>query len=205
MAVGQPSPSNHGGDARRMESAADRVLAVFVLYALEILRLHPESYGVLLAVYALGSLFGSFIARRASARFGAGSTMIGCMVAGAVTATTLGLTSSAMVAAAALMLDGAGGIIWNIVTISLRQEIIPDHLLGRVSSDFRFIGMGSLPIGALLGGVLASAYGLRFPFLLTGVCIAIMTVVAIPRLSNRKIEAARAEARADQANGEDPS
>lgn len=168
--------------------------AVFVLYALEILRLHPGSYGVLLAVYALGSLWGSFIARRASGRFGPGSTMIGCMVAGAVTATTLGLTSSAVVAAAALMLDGAGGIVWNIVTISLRQELIPDHLLGRVSSDFRFIGLGSLPIGALLGGVLASAFGLRFPFLLTGVCIAIMTVIALPRLSNRKIEAARAEA-----------
>lgn len=168
--------------------------AVLVLYALEILRLRPELYGVLLTAFAVGSFVGSFIARSASSRFGPGTTIIGCMIAGAITATTLGLTSSAIVAAAALMLDGVGGIVWNIVTISLRQALIPDHLLGRVSSDFRFIGMGSLPVGALLGGVLASAFGLRAPFLLTGVCIAIMVVVALPILNNRTIAAAVARA-----------
>jgi MFS family permease len=165
--------------------------AVFVLYALEILQLQPSVYGVLLAVYAIGSLGGSFIARKVSARFGPGPTLIACMVAGAITALTLGITSSAILAAAALMLDGVGGIVWNIVTISLRQEIIPDALLGRVSADFRFIGMGSLPVGALLGGILARAFGLRFPFLLTGVCIAGMTLAALPILNNHTIEAAR--------------
>lgn len=48
------------------------------------------------------------------------------------------------------------GIVWNVITVSLRQEIIPAHLLGRVNSVYRFFAWGMMPIGAALGGVLVA-------------------------------------------------
>ena len=45
-----------------------------------------------------------------------------------------------------------GGVLWNIVTVSYRQRHIPDALLGRVNSIYRFFGWGMMPLGALMGG-----------------------------------------------------
>ena len=42
------------------------------------------------------------------------------------------------------------------ITVSFRQAVIPDHLLGRVNSVYRFFGWGAIPIGALLGGLMVS-------------------------------------------------
>jgi MFS family permease len=110
-------------------------MAVFVLYSLEILNLHPAGYGVLLTGYAAGALFGSFVARRISGKVGPGVALVGCIVLGIVSALALGFTSSAIVAGVMIALDGAAGTTWNILTISLRQAIIPDRLLGRSHPD----------------------------------------------------------------------
>ena len=51
------------------------------------------------------------------------------------------------------------GTLWNVITVSFRQSVIPDHLLGRVNSVYRFFGWGMMPIGAALGlgGIVAIA------------------------------------------------
>ena len=51
-------------------------------------------------------------------------------------------------------LEALFGILWNVITVSLRQSIIPEHLLGRVNSVYRFFAWGMMPIGAAIGGVL---------------------------------------------------
>jgi MFS family permease len=87
------------------------------------------------------------------------------------------------------------------VTVSLRQTIIPDRLLGRVNSVYRFFGWGMMPIGAFLGGLLADwvtavtdrPTGLRSPFIVAGVIQAGLSVYALGRLSTAKLEAARRE------------
>jgi MFS family permease len=56
-------------------------------------------------------------------------------------------------------------VLWNVVTVSLRQRITPDRLLGRMNASYRLVGWGTMPLGALLGGVLAEALGLRAAFL----------------------------------------
>ena len=48
------------------------------------------------------------------------------------------------------------GILWNVITVSLRQSVIPDRLLGRVNSVYRFFGWGMMPIGSLIGGGLVA-------------------------------------------------
>ncbi len=72
--------------------------------------------------------------------------------------------------------SGIFSVVWNIITVSLRQQIIPDHLLGRVNSVYRFLGWGSMPLGALAGGWLANAFGLRAPWLIGGAVVAVALV-----------------------------
>jgi hypothetical protein len=71
---------------------------------------------------------------------------------------------------------------WNVVTVSLRQRVVPAPLLGRVTSSYRVIGLGAMPVGALLGGVLGRAYGLHAPYLISGVVLLVATGCALPFL-----------------------
>jgi hypothetical protein len=93
------------------------------------------------------------------------------------------------------------GIVWNVITVSLRQSIIPSHLLGRVNSVYRFFAWGMIPIGAAIGGLTVVVvdgfasrdWALRATFL---VCAAIhvwLYVWGRAALTTERIEAARAE------------
>jgi hypothetical protein len=77
-----------------------------------------------------------------------------------------------------LVLLSVAGVVWNILTTSLRQSIVPDRLLGRVNSAHRFVAWGALPVGALLGGFLGRSFGLRLPFLAASVVLALMGLAA---------------------------
>jgi hypothetical protein len=93
-------------------------------------------------------------------------------------------------------------VLWNVITVSLRQTIIPDRLLGRVNSVYRFFGWGAIPIGALIGGALAAGldgpvsreWALRATLIVPGIAHAFVAIFALPRLTTAKMNAARAEA-----------
>ena len=87
-------------------------------------------------------------------------------------------------AVAALMLAGEGFVVtmWNVVTVSLRQRVVPAHLLGRVNSVYRMLGWGLMPLGALAGGFVAHAAGLRAPYLVASLLCALSLLAATPLL-----------------------
>ncbi|HVR76755.1 MAG TPA: hypothetical protein VMS99_00020 [Acidimicrobiia bacterium] len=93
-------------------------------------------------------------------------------------------------------------VLWNIITVSLRQSLIPDRMLGRANSVYRFLGWGMIPVGAFLGGVkvagaelvLGREWALRAPFIFAALVQAALFSYALPRLSSAKIDAAKARA-----------
>ena len=87
-----------------------------------------------------------------------------------------------VVACALFAINGYASTMWNVVTVSLRQQIVPGELFGRVNSVYRMIGWGLLPVGAITGGFVADAFGLRAPYLLGGITIAIAAVAVLPAL-----------------------
>jgi MFS family permease len=87
---------------------------------------------------------------------------------------------------------GLGGVERD--PLSLRQAIVPDRLMGRVVGVIRLIGFGSIPVGALLGGLVARALGLRAPFLLGAAVLVLAALAAAPVITTGAVEAARAEA-----------
>lgn len=91
-----------------------------------------------------------------------------------------------------LTLFGLVVVTFNVIMGSLRQQLIPDRLLGRVISAFRLFSYGSVPLGALFGGVIASRFGLPAPFLVVGVALPVMALLALPFVHRRTVEHALA-------------
>ncbi len=78
---------------------------------------------------------------------------------------------------------------WNVVTVSLRQRITPDHLLGRLNAAYRFFGWGAGPLGALAGGLIAEIFGIPAVFLLA-VIISLAMIWVRRSLTDPALEAA---------------
>jgi MFS family permease len=170
--------------------------AILVLWALEVLHLDARGYGFLALGFAVGSLLGSLSAERFTKFLGEGPAVYASIAMSVVAELVAFFTHNAFVAGASFALVGFGSLVWNVLTVSLRQEIIPPRMLGRVNSAYRFVGWGSMPIGALVGGVLAHTLGLRSPFLFAAVVLAVCGLLMARAVTSRTIAAARADAAA---------
>ena len=168
--------------------------SIFVLFALEELNLSEIGYGILMATFVVGSVIGSLSGPAISRRFGPGTTLLACVVLGALIAVVIAMSSSPIIVGAMFVIEGFVIVVWNVITVSMRQAIIPDRLLGRVNSVYRLFGWGSMPLGAVLGGFLGTVFGVRSPFVVTAVALTIMAAVAVPLVNNRTIADARAGA-----------
>jgi MFS family permease len=172
-------------------------LATVVLFAQDVLGLDADGFGLLVAAAAAGGLLGSLVAPWLSRTLGVGPTIWLCPIGSAVGLSVVGLTSSARLAAAMLALDACLAVVWNVVTVSLRQRIIPNRLLGRVNSVYRLLAWGTLPLGSLLGGALVALGGavagreaaLRGPFLVAAAVNLVLFPLVVGRLSTARIEA----------------
>lgn len=154
--------------------------AVLVLYALEVLHLSTVGYGLLLTLVALGGLVGTVLAPALLRRLGLRTMLAGVGLLQGVMLLGVGLTSSRVMAVVAMLLVGLSSMAWNVVTVSLRQRIVPARLLGRVTSSYRMIGLGAMPVGALAAGVLARTYGLHAPYLIGGVVLLAASAGSLP-------------------------
>ncbi len=150
-------------------------LTVLVLFSQEILGLGAAGFGILMTAEAAGGVLGGLLAPRIVARIGAGVSLKIALAIMPFYYLLIALTSNAYVVAIALFIGMLAALLWNVVTVSLRQREIPDELLGRVNSIYRFFGWGTMPIGALIGGGLVAMFepelgreaALRLPFLVS--------------------------------------
>jgi Na+/melibiose symporter-like transporter len=166
--------------------------AIMVLFAQERLGLGSVGFGLLLTGSAVGGVAGSVVAPRLSRRLGPVPVMTGGFIIAGFAAVGIGLTRDPWVAGGLLTLSGLVVITFNVIMGSLRQQLIPDRLLGRVISAFRLFSYGSVPLGALFGGVVASRFGLPAPFLVVGVALPIMALLALPFVNRHTVEHALA-------------
>lgn len=138
--------------------------AIFVLFAQDLLNLSDRWYGALIAIGAVGAVAGGLIAERLTRRFGTLSIIYGTVIVWTLCMFAEGFWPRLWVSAAATVAMAFGTTVWNTITVSLRQRIVPANLFGRVNSVYRWLVWGSISIGAALGGVVAHEFGLRAPF-----------------------------------------
>ena len=153
-------------------------MAVLVLFALEELGTTRTGYGLLFTAWAVGGLLGSLVATRVIARLGHARSLITAVMVGALSYTGMIFVTNPFVAGGLFLMEGVVVVIWNVITVSARQALVPAELFGRVNSVYRFVGWGVLPIGALLGGVVARAFGLRAPFVIAAVTLVVLVLWA---------------------------
>lgn len=103
-----------------------------------------------------------------------------------------GATTNPWTIGVAVFVGGVANATWNVITVSLRQRIIPLPLLGRVTSGFRLLAWGTGPLGAIVGGLAAEIVGLRPVFTAAGI-IAALLVVPVHRLTDRRLDRAERE------------
>ena len=135
-----------------------------------------------------------------SSKVGSGPSLLLALAAAPIGNIIVGLTSSWQVVWIVTAVEIFLAVLWNTITVSLRQSIIPTHLLGRVNSVYRFFAWGSIPIGLLVGGSLVSVAthyisresALRLPYPISVALGLIVLAFATPRLTTSKIEQSRA-------------
>ena len=166
------------------------VISIFVLFAQDILQVSDAGYGVLLATLGIGGLAGALTAPRIIPVIGPGSTIQAVVVLQAALILVFGLNSNPWVAGLLMAVFGFLIVGWNVVSVSLRQTLTPDELRGRVSSAARMVSWGTQPLGAVMGGVIAGAFGLRAPYFVAAAAWILMAFVTAPIVNNRTIREA---------------
>ena len=160
------------------------IAAVYLVFAVRVLDLRPGAIGLIFTLSSIGYLIGALLANRLSRRFGVGPTIV-IGAAGSISLLLLAVAPTSnpipfIIASQAI--SSIGVPIYNITQVSFRQAITPERMQGRMNSVMRFIVWGVLPLGALIGGALASWVGLRFAIWVgaIGMSLAVLPVLLSP-------------------------
>jgi MFS family permease len=167
------------------------IAVIYVLLARE-LHLSPGLIGLLSSTAAIGGLVGSLAAAAVSRRFGQGPVIWKSALVFAPTAFVIPFVhrdwTLALYAAGQIVMF-ASVVIYNIAQVSFRQGLCPPQLLGRMNATMRFLVWGTMPLGALAGGILGSAIGVRETLLVVaiGSCFAFVPVYLSPLRTMREL------------------
>jgi MFS family permease len=156
--------------------------AIFAKYVRDELGLGPRGFGLLLAATAIGSIVGGLVGARLARLIGPAVAIVFSYAMFAALEIIPAVLPQVWAVVIAGVLMATFGTVWNVITVSLRQRLIPQELFGRVNSVYRFIGTGTSAFGALIGGQIAFYFGLRATYLVSGVTLGIILVIGAPRL-----------------------
>ncbi|HLL67791.1 MAG TPA: MFS transporter [Micromonosporaceae bacterium] len=180
------------GEAATFNFANEIFLVGFFVWTARDLDLSPFLIGLMLSLGAVGAFVGAAAGARLSGRFGFGRTMLATMVVGngiplIVVFARGGGPGTIVLLASVFLIMGFGTALANVHNVTLRQSAVPDRLQGRVNASYRLISWGVIPLGAGLGGILASEFGNRTGMIIGAVGLAASTLwvafSAIPHLS----------------------
>jgi len=176
--------------------ASTAIVAVFVLFAQDVVQVSDVGYGLLLSCIGVGGIVGAILAGKVVAGIGSAGALRLSTCLGAPAAGIMAAIPHPAIVALAVFAFGFSISLWNVTHISLRQLLVPDQLRGRVAASNRLIAWGSQPIGAALGGLVAMLFGLRAPMLLAAILLAFATLVVFTKVTPLAIAAAQQRAEA---------
>ena len=152
--------------------------ATMVLFIIKELELAPQYFGVVLTIQGVGALLGAIVAPKASKRFGRSIMMTLGIFVSSLVLLLQGFAPDIYIFVALSTLGGFAISQWNILLMATYQTIIPNELFGRIHGTRRTLVWGMMPIGSLMGGVLAH-FSLRLPMYVGGVIATIIAFFSI--------------------------
>lgn len=174
-----------------MNMANTAYFAVFVLWVVgegSAVGLGPETYPLLLAVLAVGAVLGSVAVERIQRHVADVPLMLGCWGVNTGMLLLPVLFPSPVVIGAVMFVLGFTNTIGNILSLTLRQRLVPTGMLGRIGGASSTVGYGLMPLGALLGGLVGEAWGL--PAVFVGATVLALLGLSYPvlRVSQRLVD-----------------
>jgi MFS family permease len=165
-----------------MNAGNGLVAAVFVLFALEDLHLSGTAYGLLLTAGGIGGVLGATLAGAVAGRIPRTVLMVTTSAVASVCTLALGLTRGFVVVFVLQGVAACCGVLFSVVARSYRQSITPAEFAGRTTSVYRLLSLGAVPLGAIAGGVLATADGPGTAIVVGGGVMLASTLGAMPLL-----------------------
>lgn len=175
-----------------MNATYHMMMTGLILFTQDILGMGATQFGLLLTADALGGILGGILSEKITRNLGAGLALRVVLIVLFAQIAVIAVVSDAkpiwlMMAAASF-----ASMVWNSITVSLRQRHIPAQLLGRVNSVYRFFGWGMMPLGLIASGLsvkFAENYfphetALRAPFVLGAGLMGIVILLIWRHLSN---------------------
>lgn len=165
--LGHPSLRAISAGTATSNLFSSMAFAVYILYAVSAsgLGLSAEVIGIVFAVGNIGTLAGALLAKRIAKWFGLGVAIVGSLFIGSFFAVLIAIAPPGNAAVPFLVaggiVGGIGQMVYNINQVSYRQAICPPRMQGRMNATVRFLVWGTMPIGSIIGGVLASNIGLH--------------------------------------------
>ena len=165
--------------------------STMVLFMTEVLGVPVALFGVLLAMPAVGAVLGSVFSHRLSSRFGRTTVMAWSMALSSALVIVQGLSPNYWILAALITLGTGIITMWNVLLMATYHQIIPTELFGRIHGTRRTLVWGMMPLGALLGGAVATI-DLRMPFFVGGgICLLLSIlgfrfILSLTSLTNRQ-------------------
>jgi MFS family permease len=192
-----------GGGMMVLFSAVNAILPVYAV-APGPMGLSATGYGLFMGSTAIGAVIASVTAERVIASLGPGLSLKVAVVAMAATlASPLAVNPFAV--AALWVFEPYFVTVWSVVTVSIRQRMVPAELLGRVNSAYRLVTWGAMPAGALLGGLVAERLGPRVTFVGCAL-LSLLLLLGTRPFTDRALSAAVAAAVAEPAQaGPEPA
>jgi MFS family permease len=140
------------------------LFAIVLLYAVRDLHLSSTAIGVVFAVGSVGSIIGALFVNRIQRRIGVGPTIVATAILFSVGGLAYPLAPKSFPLPLLMVgqaLFGFGAVAYNITQVSLRQSITPERLQGRMNAAMRWIVWGTIPLGSLAGGAIATVSSLH--------------------------------------------
>lgn len=152
--------------------------SALVLYRLHH-DLHANAYwsALVMTGVSAGTIIGSLLSGVVANRFRLGTIMMVSLFVFSIPDIVTAFTRIPWVMGAANVVLGIAMVLWNVQSVSLRQSVIPDHMLGRASSSIRMIVWGSIPVGNAAGGAFGQWFGAPVVFFTAGLTHAVVWLV----------------------------
>jgi MFS family permease len=157
--------------------------ATMVLFIIKELDLSEKYFGVILAIQGVGAIAGSLVASRTSSKYGRSQVMTFAIVASSAVLLIQGFSPNIYIFVALATFGGFVISQWNILLMATYQTVIPTELYGRIHGTRRTLVWGAMPLGSLLGGVLAN-FSLRLPLYVGGALACVVSIASIGFLLN---------------------
>ncbi|MCB0979517.1 MAG: MFS transporter [Acidimicrobiaceae bacterium] len=168
--------------------------STFVLFATEELGIDEGWFGVLVGIIGAGALVAGILGGRIVEKVGRRFAVVVASFAPIVTMLAIGLLPITWWAVAMTTVQAAMTTVWSIVAVSLRQQLVPANLFGRVNGVYRWFIWGAMPVGGFVGGIVAARFGLRAPYFTAAGVLAVAYLIIIGTVTERAIGQALADA-----------